>query len=182
MNEFHLCNVTTNFLMLQFEFVKHFFIDYFRFQNFQRSSMNSFLKSFKKFLNENSWKKSFVDFLIVFKNFNNLKLNDFKDFHHHMSFTTMINLIKKYVNIVKTIMKNKIMIIIFFEFQQIINEIKDLFFLCMIRKFDDFEMFERRMIYLFLSNVKWMFFSTFVDFKKNILSHQKFVALLKKIT
>ena len=90
------------------------------------------------------------------------------------------DLTKRHDKIVKQMTENKSMIVDDFAIHQIIVVFKNLFFKFMIRRTDDFEMFNRRVVNFSSFEITWMSFTTSFDLKNRIVDYRKFVASREK--
>ena len=168
--------------MIHLKKFNNWFVNYFHFSKNRRSSINFNSCSHKWRLSKISWKKFFVDMLTFLKTLFFSIWEKKNNSYYDLQFDVINDLTKRHNKIVKQMTKNKSMIVDDFAIHQIIVVFKNLFLKFMIRRTNDFEMFNRRVVNFFSFEITWVSFITSFDLKNRIVDYRKFVVSREKTT
>ena len=179
-DEFHLCKSITNLLMIHLKKFNNWFVDYFHLSKNRRSSINLNSRPHKWGLSGTSWEKFLVDMLAFLKALFSSAWEKKDSSYYDLRSDAINDLTKRHDKIVKQMTEDKSMTVDDSAVHQIIVVLKNLFSKFMIRRTDDSEMFNRRVVNLSSLEITWVSFTTSFDLKDRIVDYRKFVASREK--
>ena len=179
-DEFHLCKSVQNSLMIDLEKFNNWFIDYSHLPNDRRPPVNPNSRPHKWGLSGTPWEKSPADMLAFLKALFSPAWDKKDSPYFDLRPDAITDLAKRHSKIVKQVTEDKSMTFDDPAVHQIIDILKNLFPKFMIRRTDDSEMFNRRVVDLPPLEVTWVPFTTPSDLKDRIADYRKSVASREK--